>query len=198
MSGSAQIDARVVLLRHAESTWNEQQIVQGQLDDARLSAAGKSQASAVAETLRSHSFNWIVTSDLTRARETAAIVDDALGLEVAIAPALRERSFGVYEGRPFAQLPSSASGIHDGRVVDSSARPEGGESLDDLYERCAKFVDSLRAAGNERLLLVTHGGTIRAIRAYCQGLTMQDLEWEPVANCSIWPIDIGARVRPAR
>jgi probable phosphoglycerate mutase len=132
------------------------------------------------------------SSDLTRARETAAIVDDALGLQVAIAPALRERSYGVYEGRPLSELPSSASGIHDGRVVDSSARPEGGESLDDLYERCAKFIESLRAAGNDRLLLVTHGGTIRALRAYCAGLVMQDLEWDKVSNCSVWPIDIGA------
>ena len=186
-------NARVVLLRHGESTWNERKIVQGQLDDARLSVEGRAQASAVAETLRGHSFQWIVTSDLTRARETAAIVDDALGLEVAIAPALRERSYGIYEGRPLSELPSSASGVREGRVVDSSARPEGGESLDDLYERCAKFIDSLRAAGNDRLLLVTHGGTIRALRAYCAGLVMQDLVWDKVANCSVWPIDIGAR-----
>jgi broad specificity phosphatase PhoE len=186
-------NARVVLLRHGESTWNERKLVQGQLDDARLSAEGKSQASAVAETLRDFTFQWIVTSDLTRARETAAIVDDALGLEVAIAPALRERSYGVYEGRPVSELPSSMTGIEDGRVVDPSARPEGGESLDDLYGRCAKFVDSLRRAGNERLLLVTHGGTIRAIRAYCEGRVMQDLAWDDVANCSVWPIDIGAR-----
>jgi broad specificity phosphatase PhoE len=184
-------NARVVLLRHGQSTWNERHLVQGQLDDARLSAKGRSQASAVAETLRDAAFKWIVTSDLTRARETAAIVDDALGLEVAVAPALRERSYGVYEGRPVAELPSSLTGIHDGRVVDSTARPEGGESLDDLYERCAKFIDSLRAAGNDRLLLVTHGGTIRALRAYCDGLVMQDLVWDRVSNCSVWPLNIG-------
>jgi probable phosphoglycerate mutase len=195
MPDQLRTNARVVLLRHGESTWNEQNIVQGQLDDARLSTEGRTQASAVAETLRDYSFRWIVTSDLTRARETAAIVDDALGLEVAVAPALRERSYGVYEGRPLSELPSSASGVHDGRVVDSSARPEGGESLDDLYERCAKFIDALRAAGNDRLLLVTHGGTIRALRAYCEGLSMQDLVWDKVANCSVWPIDIGSRTR---
>jgi probable phosphoglycerate mutase len=183
-------DARIVLLRHGETTWNELGIVQGQLDDARLSDEGKSQAAAVAETLRDYSFKWIVTSDLTRARETAAIIDDALGLEIAVAPALRERSYGRYEGRPLSELPSSASGVRDGRVVDSSARPEGGESLDDLFVRCAKFIDSLRAAGNDRLLLVTHGGTIRALRAYCEGVVMQDLVWDKVSNCSVWPIDI--------
>jgi probable phosphoglycerate mutase len=190
--------SRVVLVRHGESTWNEQKLVQGQLDDARLSEKGKSQASAVAETLRDHSFQWIVTSDLARARETAAIVDDALGLEVAIAPALRERSYGIYEGRPFSELPPSASGVLNGRVVDSTARPEGGESLDDLYERCAKFIDSLRAAGNDRLLLVTHGGTIRALRAYCAGQVMQDLAWERVPNCSVWPIEIATREQHGR
>jgi broad specificity phosphatase PhoE len=188
-------DARVVLLRHGETTWNELGIVQGQLDDARLSSVGRSQAAAVAETLRGHSFQWIVTSDLTRARETAAIVDDALGLEIAVAPALRERSYGVYEGRPLSELPSSASGVRDGRVVDSSARPDYGESLDDLYARCATFIESLRAAGRDRLLLVTHGGTIRALRAYCEGVAMQDLVWDKVSNCSVWPIDIDGATR---
>jgi broad specificity phosphatase PhoE len=188
-------DARVVLVRHGETTWNELGIVQGQLDDARLSAEGKAQVIAVAERLREYSFQWIVTSDLTRARETAAIIDDAIGLEVAIAPALRERSYGVYEGRPLSELPSSASGVQDGKVVDASARPDGGESLDDLYARCAKFIDSLRAAGNDRLLLVTHGGTIRALRAYCEGVAMQDLVWDKVANCSVWPIDIDSAKR---
>jgi broad specificity phosphatase PhoE len=188
-------DARVVLLRHGETTWNELGIVQGQLDEARLSAEGRSQAADVAETLRGHSFQWIVTSDLTRARETAAIVDDALGLEIAVAPALRERCYGVYEGRPLSELPSSASGVHAGRVVDASARPEGGESLDDLYARCATFIDSLRAAGNDRLLLVTHGGTIRALRAYCTGVVMQDLVWDKVSNCSVWPINIDRATR---
>jgi broad specificity phosphatase PhoE len=193
MTEPTRSDPRVVLLRHGETNWNELGIVQGQLDDARLSAVGKSQATAVAETLREYSFKWIVTSDLTRARETAAIVDDALGLEIAIAPALRERSYGVYEGRPLSELPSSATGVRDGRVVDSSARPEGGESLDDLYQRCAKFIDALRVAGNDRLLLVTHGGTIRALRAYCEGRVMQDLVWDKVSNCSVWPLDIAAR-----
>jgi broad specificity phosphatase PhoE len=193
MPDQLRTNSRVVLLRHGESTWNERNLVQGQREGARLTSEGKSQASAVAETLRDFAFQWIVTSDLTRARETAAIVDDALGLEVAIAPALRERSYGVYEGRPVSELPSSMTGIADGRVVDASARPDGGESLNDLYDRCAKFIDSLRAAGNDRLLLVTHGGTIRAIRAYCEGRVMQDLEWDSVDNCSVWPIRIGPR-----
>ncbi len=187
--------SRVVLVRHGESTWNERKLVQGQLDDARLNDRGRLQAAEVAETLRDHSFQWIVTSDLARARETAAIVDDALGLEVAVAPALRERSFGIYEGLPFSELPTSASGVLNGRVVDSTARPEGGESLNDLYERCARFIDSLRASGNDRLILVTHGGTIRALRACCDGLVMQDLVWDRVPNCSVWPVDIGPRSR---
>jgi broad specificity phosphatase PhoE len=56
MPDTARTSARVVLLRHGQSTWNERKLVQGQLDDARLSAEGRSQAGAVAETLRDFSF----------------------------------------------------------------------------------------------------------------------------------------------
>ncbi|MFY9782894.1 MAG: histidine phosphatase family protein [Acidimicrobiales bacterium] len=180
----------LTLLRHGESNWNALHLVQGQNDEARLSARGVEQARVVAGEWDRHSFDAIVSSNLVRAFETSQIIADALGIEVTTNALLRERSFGDFEGSPLSELPSSLSGFADGHVIDDGARPPGGESLRDLWRRGADLVEQLRSERpNERLLLVTHGGTIRAIRAYCASKTMRDLTWDRVRNCSVWMVE---------
>jgi len=129
----------------------------------------------------------IYASDLVRAQQTAAFVGTALGIPVRYDDALRERCFGSREGLPLSTLDPEHSGISGDRVVDASARPEGGESLDELYYRAGAFVESLLAqqhAGD--VVVVTHGGTIRALRAYCSGRAMLGLAWDVVPNGSVW------------
>jgi probable phosphoglycerate mutase len=126
---------------------------------------------------------------LERAQETAAFIESALGLRVHCHGSLRERCFGVFEGRPLTSLDSVDSGIDGDRVVDASARPEGGESLDELYQRAVGFVEWLGDQGHVGdVAVVTHGGTIRALRAYCNGVPMQDLGWDAVPNGSVWSV----------
>lgn len=180
---------RFVLVRHGESTWNELKLVQGQNDEAQLNERGKQQASCAVASLRQHSFDLILSSDLARALQTAEILGQALGLEIDTTTALRERSFGEFEGRALSELPASQSGIEYRMVVDDQAHPPGGESLRELQARAGNFIESLHAERTgERLLLVTHGGTIRALRAYCEGVTMQNLAWDRVRNCSMWTV----------
>ncbi|MGC1419968.1 MAG: histidine phosphatase family protein [Acidimicrobiales bacterium] len=181
--------SQLVLVRHGESTWNELKLVQGQSDASLLTEEGRAQARAVAVTLRQQRFDAILASDLWRAIETAEILGDAMNLPVETAIALRERSFGLFEGRPLAHLTPLLSGIEHGQVVNDLAHPERGETLRALQERSGAFVEHLRhSRPNQRLLLVTHGGTIRAIRAHCAGITMMGLPWDRVANCSVWNV----------
>ena len=181
----------LTLVRHGQSTWNDSAIVQGQRDDARLTELGRQQAREAGLELCPLDFDAIIASDLARTQETASIIAGELSMEVESTAALRERCFGVAEGRPIAELRTSDSGIVDGVVVDASAYPEGGESLNDVYERTASFVQRLAAErSHHRLLLVTHGGAIRTIRALGAGATMNGLAWDPVGNCSIWTVEI--------
>lgn len=183
----------LVLLRHGESTWNESRQVQGQSDSARLTPRGHEQAHEAALALCEYDVTLIIASDLARARETAEIVGKVLGLTVLTSPALRERSFGTFEGGPLGGLPSSESGIADRHVIDASVHPSGGESLDELYGRVGVFLEEIRTLHEgARPLLVTHGGTIRALRAYCDGTAMSDVEWDPVTNCSIWRAELAS------
>jgi broad specificity phosphatase PhoE len=86
-------------------------------------------------------------------------------------------------------LDSARSGIVDGVIVDPDARPEGGESFRDVVTRAGIFVEAARdVMSGERLLVVTHGGTIRALRAYVEGRPLEGLETLIVGNCSVWDL----------
>jgi broad specificity phosphatase PhoE len=193
MRDDSSTNSSLVLLRHGQSTWNQLHLIQGQNDEAVLNQKGQEQARLAAAALADHHFDAIISSDLARTLETAAIVGEQLGLDIELATALRERSYGVLEGRPASEMTLAESGISGYRVVDEDASPLEGESLRQLWQRAGDFVDELRSnRADQRLLLVTHGGTIRALRAYCQGLSMMNLEWDRVGNCSIWNVSLPA------
>jgi 2,3-bisphosphoglycerate-dependent phosphoglycerate mutase len=177
------------LVRHGESTWNALGLVQGHAEGPTLTEKGEHQSAEAANRLQDVGIGAIYTSDLERAQQTAAFVESALGIPVHCHGSLRERCFGVFEGGPLTSLGAADSGILGDRVVDASARPEGGESLDELYQRAGAFVDWL---GDQRhvgdVAVVTHGGTIRALRAYCSGVSMQGLDWDVVPNGSVWTV----------
>jgi probable phosphoglycerate mutase len=187
----------VWLVRHGESTWNELGLVQGHAEGPVLTEKGRAQSVEAAHGLRGVAVEAIYASDLERAQQTAAFVGSALGLPVHTESALRERCFGVFEGRPLHALEPVDSGILDERVVDATARPEGGESLDDLYDRARSFLDSLGDHAGD-VLIVTHGGTIRALRAYCAGEPMLDRAWDVVPNGSVWKVEQPAIVQATK
>jgi broad specificity phosphatase PhoE len=179
----------LVLVRHGESAWNELKLVQGQNNESNLNERGREQAHEAALTLRGQEFDAIVSSDLARTVETAQIVARELDLSITTTTALRERSFGDFEGRPLKELTPSLSGIENHVVVDDRAHPTNGESLQDLWRRVGNFADSLdEQRRDERLLLVTHGGTIHALRAHFAGEPALNHYWYRVENCSIWNV----------
>jgi broad specificity phosphatase PhoE len=180
-------DGSITLVRHGESTWNQRHLIQGHNDAAQLTQNGRDQAREVAETLKSLAFDQLITSDLIRARETAEIIGVGLNLTPVPDSLLRERCFGVLEGEPSETLDSASSGIADGVLIDPDARPEGGESFRDVVTRVGVFFDALRdSLGSGRLLVVTHGGTIRALRAFVDAQPLEGLDAFEVTNCSVW------------
>ncbi len=181
-------DAKQTLwfVRHGESTWNASGFVQGQADGPVLTRKGRTEAASIAGRLADATITAIYTSDLKRARETAEIVGRAVRIVPQADRALRERNFGQAQGRPQSELPSATSGIEIDRVVDADARPAEGESLTELYERVAAFIDQLEMRAPEGdVLVVTHGGVIRVAQAYCNGVPAAGMAWDPVPNVSV-------------
>jgi len=179
-------DQSILMVRHGESTWNELGLIQGQADGPILTEKGRRQSALVAAQFGQGRVGAIYSSDLVRARATAAFVGTTLGLPVAVDPALRERCFGSYEGLPLGALDAVDSGIRGDKVVDATARPDGGESLDEVYERVGLFLERLGAEGHHGdVIVVSHGGAIRAMRAFCAGVPMSGTQWDVVANGSV-------------
>jgi len=153
------------LIRHAESAWNAMGLWQGHADPG-LSSRGVAQAEALARTLAGEGIEAIVASDLRRARETARVVADLLGLEAIHDPRLRERDLGAWSGLSTPQIagrwPEDLARV---RARDPDFRPGGGESIRDVRGRAVGFFRELAARpGPARWAVVTHGGVIRALR----------------------------------
>jgi broad specificity phosphatase PhoE len=183
-------NCRLRLVRHGESEWNVRSLIQGHNDTPRLTALGRQQAADCCETLRDTGIDLIISSDLQRARETAEIINGVLDVELISTPLLRERSFGELEGVSNAQLTAENFGIVNGCVVNPNARAPQGESLNDLVSRADSYLSWLHENFADRsVLLVTHSGTVRALRAAHLGMSITELDWGDVANCSVWELD---------
>jgi probable phosphoglycerate mutase len=143
-------------LRHGETAWNAQGLSQGNVD-IPLNETGIAQAHAAAALLRGRGIVSIVSSPLSRARDTANTVAAMLGLEVILQDDLREVSFGVHEATPMADH-------WFGEWVEGIATPEGAESFADLRTR-ARGAIAKAIAHPAPVLVVAHGALFRALRA---------------------------------
>lgn len=183
----------ITLVRHGESDWNELGLVQGQNNTAQLTTRGQEQAHVVAQSLREPGFDHLFSSDLDRAAETASIIGARLGLSPESDALLRERCFGTLEGGPFESLTGDVTGVVDHVLVNPDARPPSGESFRDVVARAGLFIERVKVLWpSQRLLVVTHGGTIRALRAYSLRTPLEGMTWDRVVNASVWTLDAHA------
>ncbi len=180
---------RVVLVRHGESRWNVEQRLQGHSGPG-LSARGHDQARAVGAWLAATlGATPVVSSDLPRALETAEHVATALGTDVAIDPALRERSWGRWEGRTVAELTAEGSPEWQRRADGEDVADEvGGESGPALAARVLPAVRR-HARNRDVVVLVSHGGSIwHALHAL---LGLPDMTLGGVANTGVAEVLLG-------
>jgi broad specificity phosphatase PhoE len=156
----------LLLVRHGETDWNAEGRLQGHTDRP-LNERGRSQAKELAERLAGEGADAIYASDLTRAKETAEIVGARLGLTVVIDADLREKNWGSWEGL----------------TGDERVRVEfEGESTKEHRDRMVRAVQRIaeRHPG-QRVIVVTHGGSLRRVQAFVNGVA------DPVIdNCSVW------------
>jgi probable phosphoglycerate mutase len=158
-------ERHLLLARHGETDWNAAGRWQGHTD-VPLNAAGRAQALTLAARLRAEGVRAIATSDLCRARGTAEIVGEALGLEVALVDAaLRERAYGRWEGLTRSECEAQFPEEWARHVSDPRTPPPGGESVDALLARVVPAVHGAAERLASPALLVTHGGVMRTFLA---------------------------------
>ncbi len=200
--------ARLWLVRHGQSEWNLAHRIQGQSYRAGgLTPAGREQAAHAAAQLadQAPAAVAIVSSDLARTAETAAIIAGRLGLPLEFDPGLREQALGTLEGTSSvtADRPVPAPGDAHGDAPGDAAfdvinqfydepytLPPGGESVAQMYARVHRTLRRLSAARpGAELIVVTHGGPVRVATAGSLPPPGTPLPRNPVGNASIspWP-----------
>jgi broad specificity phosphatase PhoE len=182
--------------RHGETDWNAEGRLQGHTD-VPLNDRGRAQARALAAALAREGIGALVASDLARAKETADIVAGALGRpSPVIDPRLRERGFGVFEGRTKADLAETEPDAWRAWNEDVRARPPGGESHEDLVGRIVAAVEHAgraHAQGGSPVLVVSHGAAIRALLLAATGLRVP-----PLGNGTVYRVTLdGGSLRDA-
>lgn len=177
---------RLIALRHGETAWNRDTRIQGHLD-IPLNDTGHWQGQRLGQALAGEAIAAIYASDLSRAWDTASHVAQATGAPVVVEPALRERSFGRFEGRTFAEIEAeSPEEARRWRQRDPHFAPEGGESLVQLYSRVVAVAERLAARHpGELIALVAHGGVMDVLYRAATRLDLQAPRTWHLGNAAI-------------
>jgi broad specificity phosphatase PhoE len=156
-----------LFVRHGETDWNRAEKLQG-LTDIPLNDTGRAQARAAIEWLRRHPVDRIVASTLARARETAEIINETLQKPISFCDGLRERSFGVMEGRRYHEMEALRAQLAAaGAPLEESGFPcvPEAEPYADFKARIFASIDrELSFNNNEQVMFVCHGGVYRVLR----------------------------------
>jgi len=177
---------RIIAIRHGETTWNVDTRIQGHLD-IPLNATGRQQAARMARALQDEPIQAVYASDLARAWETAEYLGRAHGLAVQPEAGLRERGFGDFEGKTFAEiealLPEQSQRW---RKRDPAFAPQGGESLLALSQRVLEAAERLAARHPGGLIaLVGHGGVMDVLYRAATRLHIQAPRTWTLGNAAI-------------
>lgn len=156
---------RLVLLRHGETELTAQHRFSGAGGaDPSLSGTGRRQAGAAAARLEGDDVAAVLASPLARARETAQILADVLGLPVELDGALREAAFGAWDGLTFGEVRERWPEELDRWLGSTTVAPPGGESFDDVAVRVRRFHDRvLESFPGQTLLVVSHSTPIKLL-----------------------------------
>ena len=159
----------ILLARHGESDWNRSKQWQG-FADRPLTDLGREQAAELARRLSDTELDAVYSSDLQRARDTAEVVARTKGLTVQTTPDLREVDVGSWSGLTRAEAEARYP-EHYARWLQGGEGWDDGETYEQLGERVVRAIRRIaKAHEEERVLVVAHGGTIRAIHAAALGV----------------------------
>ena len=152
------------IIRHARTDWNLEKKIQGR-EDIALCRQGIDEAACWGNVLKPEKFDLIVSSPMIRARQTAEIISEKIGVDIEFDVNLREQDFGLWEGKKIVDIRKNEPGtieIQESRGWDFC--PPRGESRNDVLKRA---LTAIRKAADiydgRHVLVVTHNSVIKSI-----------------------------------
>lgn len=157
---------KLLITRHGQTNWNIEGKIQGSVDNL-LNDEGINQAERAREIIKNTKIDLIICSTLTRAKQTAEILNKDRDIRIMYDSRIAERNYGEYEGRKTSEV-----NIAEFFEYYKNKPCRNGESIQDLFNRIFGFLDDLKQNYNNynRILLVSHGDVSRAINCYFNGI----------------------------
>jgi 2,3-bisphosphoglycerate-dependent phosphoglycerate mutase len=185
---------RIYLARHGQTDWNAARRVQGGTDTP-LNATGVQQAQRLAARLKGIPLDAVYSSTLSRSKHTADIVRGSTPLKSL--PGLAEQQHGKFEGKLIDGSDPALLQEFQRRTQDPTDALDGGESLNQLFERVRAAVQDIRKEHSSgTILIVGHGGANRMIVQELMGLSGQQARQIVQANDDVYLIEVGAAAPP--
>lgn len=187
---------KFLIVRHGYSVTNKMQTFAGHLD-VELDSIGYEQAEDIRDFIvNNYKVDAIYSSDLKRAYETARPTATALGLEIVTDTELRELYVGRWQGMATSEVAEKfPESFHIYKTNVGEARPDGGETYTELSERADRAFRKIALQNDGKtVMVVTHGGLIRALRCLWNGYcvtTAQSIPHVPNASVTIVEYDDG-------
>jgi probable phosphoglycerate mutase len=176
----------LLLIRHGETAWNAEHRIQGRLD-VPLSMTGVWQSGRLAERLGSETIDAVISSDLARAWMTGVPLADARGLPMVPEPRLRERVFGIFEGKTLDEIAAEhPQEFAAWRARDVDWRMPGGESGTEFIGRVLDAVHEIAATyAGKTIAVITHGGVLDVVYRNARALAWDAPREHLMLNASI-------------
>ncbi len=177
---------RLYLVRHGETAWNLEGRTQGRRD-SHLTERGLYQATMLAKRLTKEPIDIIYSSNLDRAKSTAAIIGNELGLESHFHEGLAELSFGLWEGLTIKEIerdyPDAVNVWHS--TPQLPCIPDG-ELLAVAQARInAAIEEILQASADKNILIVSHGTVLKLYLQGFLGMDLKDFYRLKQENCAL-------------
>lgn len=170
---------KLYFTRHGETDWNNEMKIQGRID-IPLNEKGIAQAKELAEKLEDTHLDLIICSPLTRARQTAEIVNEHHRLPIETDKRILEEFYGDFEGAP-----RSGNAYHNQRRSFFKRYPNG-EGYLDVCARVYSFLDELyEKHKDEDVLVIAHGGMSRLVNSYFMDMENDEFTVYGLANCEL-------------
>lgn len=180
------MNTKIIAVRHGETHWNLLKKLQGH-SDSNLTDTGINQSKLLAQRLKKYKIDRFYSSDLGRAVQTAKIISSTIKKNFIVTDQLRERDLGVLQGltkHEYTQLYPEVAHLFHKRDSDYSI-PRG-ESINECFNRCISYVESLNDQyKGESILIVTHGGILMYFMYRVLRLPLHHVRTFSVFNASI-------------
>jgi alpha-ribazole phosphatase/probable phosphoglycerate mutase len=175
---------KIYLTRHGQTRYNKDKLMQG-LTDEPLNETGIKQAMAAREFVKDIKFDAVYASPLDRAVTTASIIGSVDKNEVIKDERIIEVDFGEYELLPYAHLGFAMTAYWLLPELIPEPKNKGVEGIKSMVERSSSFLSELEKMPYENVLVVCHGGIIRALCGYLEN-RKNGIKWRPKPyNCEI-------------